>query len=188
VLDADRGWGRWRISGLRDPLAADPAAILASVGVDSARVTARWEPYLSADPKFVTARSAPSDPGLDAERDIRRERILFAVGSSILGQPALAALDRVAASLARLDSMAARIDGRAIVTLVGRSDPTGTDAANAALSRLRAQAARSALADRGVEPAAIEIRALGSASPLDAPDPAERSTVNRSVSFEVRVE
>ncbi|HET8623759.1 MAG TPA: OmpA family protein [Gemmatimonadales bacterium] len=186
VVDAERDWGQWRISGLRDPLAPEPAALLASVGVDTARVSGRWEPYLSGDPKFVNARSSPASARLSIERAIRRERVLFSVGSSGLDESAV--IGHVSTEFRRLEALATAINGRAILTLVGRSDPTGSDAGNAALSRLRVEAARSALLERGVEASAIETRALGATSPLAAADPVERSTINRSVSFEVRVE
>ncbi|MGH7515270.1 MAG: OmpA family protein [Gemmatimonadales bacterium] len=57
---AERGGGRWRFAGLRDPLARDPAAILAGVAVDSSSVEQRWEPYLSLQPDMVLARARRS--------------------------------------------------------------------------------------------------------------------------------
>jgi hypothetical protein len=44
------------------------------------------------------------------------------------------------------------------------------------------------LVKRGVDPTALELQALGATSPLAADVASERSTINRSVSFEVRVE
>ena len=57
---AERGGGRWRFAGLRDPLARDPAAVLAGVAVDSPDVEQRWEPYLSLQPEMVLARARRS--------------------------------------------------------------------------------------------------------------------------------
>jgi OOP family OmpA-OmpF porin len=54
---AERGWGRWSFSGLRDPLARDPAALLARLGVDTASVDARWEPFVSTRPPLVLERA-----------------------------------------------------------------------------------------------------------------------------------
>jgi outer membrane protein OmpA-like peptidoglycan-associated protein len=56
VLQADRGLRGWRFEGLRDPLAADPEAVLAGLGVDTGRVRGSWKPYLSADAPIVLAR------------------------------------------------------------------------------------------------------------------------------------
>jgi OOP family OmpA-OmpF porin len=57
VVSADRGGGRWRFSGLRDPLAADPAALLAASGGSPQRVEMSFEPFLSFDPRLVRARA-----------------------------------------------------------------------------------------------------------------------------------
>lgn len=56
VVDAKRSWGRWSFSGLRDPLAVDPTELLTRLGVDTRRVEARWDPYLSLEPAMVVAR------------------------------------------------------------------------------------------------------------------------------------
>lgn len=56
VLEAHRGLGGWRFAGLRDPLAADPKAVLAGLGVDTAGVRGMWQPFLSADAPIVLAR------------------------------------------------------------------------------------------------------------------------------------
>jgi outer membrane protein OmpA-like peptidoglycan-associated protein len=54
---AERGGGRWRFTGLRDPLARDPAAVLAAAAVDSTDIEQRWEPYISLQPAMVLARA-----------------------------------------------------------------------------------------------------------------------------------
>jgi OOP family OmpA-OmpF porin len=57
VLDADRGWRSWRISGLRDPQARTPEAVLAGAGFVPRALTGRWESYLSLDSAVVVARA-----------------------------------------------------------------------------------------------------------------------------------
>jgi OOP family OmpA-OmpF porin len=57
VLEADRGWRTWRIAGLRDPLAAEPAAVLTAAGADTTRVAGTWTSYLSIEPPLVVARA-----------------------------------------------------------------------------------------------------------------------------------
>ncbi|MER8570608.1 OmpA family protein [Mesorhizobium sp. M1409] len=52
--------GHFYISGLRDPLAADPQALLSGTGVDPARVHSQWQFYQSLDPKFVVKRLTAS--------------------------------------------------------------------------------------------------------------------------------
>ena len=57
LVRADRGLGGWRFAGLRDPLAANPAALLAGLGADTASIDARWEPYVSTQPPLVLERA-----------------------------------------------------------------------------------------------------------------------------------
>jgi OOP family OmpA-OmpF porin len=52
--------GKWQISGLRDPLAADPAAMLSQAGLDSKRVAGHWESYQALNPAIVLRRLAAS--------------------------------------------------------------------------------------------------------------------------------
>ncbi len=55
VVDQQRDAGVYRLVGLADPLAADPAQLLADAGLDPARVSMRWEPYAAA--AFLSARA-----------------------------------------------------------------------------------------------------------------------------------
>lgn len=57
LVRSERSWGRWSFSGLRDPLARDPAVVLAGLGVDTASVDARWEPFVSTEGPLALARA-----------------------------------------------------------------------------------------------------------------------------------
>jgi outer membrane protein OmpA-like peptidoglycan-associated protein len=57
VVAADGGIRRSSISGLRDPYAADPVALLGEHGLATDRVASRWEPYVSQEPATVLARA-----------------------------------------------------------------------------------------------------------------------------------
>jgi outer membrane protein OmpA-like peptidoglycan-associated protein len=57
LVHAERSGGRWHFTGLRDPLAANPSALLAAAGADAGRVTARWDLYHSFDPSLVLERT-----------------------------------------------------------------------------------------------------------------------------------
>jgi OOP family OmpA-OmpF porin len=57
VIQSGRQQGKWFVRGLRDPLATNPAVILASRGVDTTDVVAHWEPYVSTEPALLLARA-----------------------------------------------------------------------------------------------------------------------------------
>jgi outer membrane protein OmpA-like peptidoglycan-associated protein len=57
VGSTGRSDGRLVITGLRDPLARDPALVLAGAGLDTTRVSSHWEPYIALRPEFVLRRA-----------------------------------------------------------------------------------------------------------------------------------
>jgi outer membrane protein OmpA-like peptidoglycan-associated protein len=57
VTTSDTARGRYTISGLRDPLAADPESLLEDARLDAEDVVARWEPYQALDETFVLKRA-----------------------------------------------------------------------------------------------------------------------------------
>jgi OOP family OmpA-OmpF porin len=58
VLSSGRSGGRFILSGLRDPLARDPAELLRASRVPPEDVSARWEPHQAAHPTLAAARAA----------------------------------------------------------------------------------------------------------------------------------
>jgi outer membrane protein OmpA-like peptidoglycan-associated protein len=70
VTSSGRRAGRYYVAGLRDSLAVDPATLVAASNLSIDAIDARWEPYQSLAPKFVTARARdllrpPSGVSLD---------------------------------------------------------------------------------------------------------------------------
>jgi OOP family OmpA-OmpF porin len=65
VVSAEKRGGKYHITGLRDPMAADPSALLPASKIDPKDVTSRWEAYQAAYPEFIVARAKgllqPSD-------------------------------------------------------------------------------------------------------------------------------
>ena len=57
VIRSERSRGKWRVTGLRDPLAVNPSLLMASRGVDTNDVIAHWEPYVSTEPALLLARA-----------------------------------------------------------------------------------------------------------------------------------
>jgi OOP family OmpA-OmpF porin len=57
VITAGNEQGKYRITGLRDPLAIDPELLFQESNLDPASVRSRWELYQSSDPAFVLTRA-----------------------------------------------------------------------------------------------------------------------------------
>lgn len=82
VTEAAREAAAYRIGGLRDPLAADPAGILAQAGIAPAGVAARWEPYFALHPAIVLQRAKSRlEPPPGITLDLRGD-VLFAQGGA----------------------------------------------------------------------------------------------------------
>jgi OOP family OmpA-OmpF porin len=63
ITEMERHGDKFRVAGLRDPLAVDPQLILRQTGIDPPRVVSRWVPYQALDPEFVLKRlQASLDP------------------------------------------------------------------------------------------------------------------------------
>ena len=57
IISHQQRGGRYWLSGLRDPLAADPLECLQATNIDPQRVEMVWESYLSLAPEFVEQRA-----------------------------------------------------------------------------------------------------------------------------------
>ena len=73
------------------------------------------------------------------------------------------------------------------VDLVGRTDPTGSDATNQSLAQQRVDAVTRQLTALGIPTATLHGRSVATLQPLRVPDTGEQARINRSVSFEVVV-
>jgi OOP family OmpA-OmpF porin len=239
VVDAERGFLRWRLSGLVDPAAQEPERILAGLGLDTARIETRWRPFLSLErdlilerarralgpPPAVTLdlvadsirargeaptawiaaiRSRPAlppgvarvdlsavKPALPPELDSVRVRaettlVMFPVASARPLAGSSGSLADLAGELARLDS-AVRADGfRVAIEVLGRTDETGSDSTNRALSRLRAEAVRRRLLGPLLGAELVTV-GLDTRDPLQGADSAEQARLNRSVGFRIHL-
>ncbi|HQR38801.1 MAG TPA: OmpA family protein [Blastocatellia bacterium] len=59
VTDAGTSGGKYFVTGLKDPLAADPTALLADEHIAADDVVFRWEPYHSFQQQFLVERARP---------------------------------------------------------------------------------------------------------------------------------
>ena len=77
VAEAGKRDGKFVVSGLRDPLAVDPLALLGEAGIDPARVVAQFDPYQALDPQSVLKRlEASLDPPSSVTLEIAGNRIV----------------------------------------------------------------------------------------------------------------
>jgi OOP family OmpA-OmpF porin len=58
LIEAERSGGRFLLAGLRDPLAKDPAAVLARAGLDPGAAILRFDPFYSLDARLAERRAA----------------------------------------------------------------------------------------------------------------------------------
>jgi OOP family OmpA-OmpF porin len=187
VVDASRGWRQWNISGLKDPSARDPSAVITGAGLAAPNLSGRWQQYLSLDPAIVAARAKRS-VGLDSlRRAIEGERVLFAAGSADIPAEAEARLRGLATLINQLDRGVTELGGATRVELTGRTDPTGADETNQTLARRRVERTASLLSASGVPGSLFSLDPVATSRPLESPDPEERARINRSVTFHVAV-
>jgi outer membrane protein OmpA-like peptidoglycan-associated protein len=77
VIEAGERDGKFVVTGLRDPLASDPAAILRESGIDPVQVVSRWQPYQAFEPAFVLKRlEASLTPPPSVKLSIAGDRIV----------------------------------------------------------------------------------------------------------------
>ncbi|MBS1798047.1 MAG: OmpA family protein [Acidobacteria bacterium] len=178
VTEAERGFFRHELSGLRDPLAVAPESLAGEYGYAPDDVAQNWKPFQDAAPEFVLKRAekllapppgvrlafengaltadgpAPAAWFAEAQRlapalagvtefrigagglkqSIEAQTIGFGCGTTELtadGEKALAA------ATAAFELLSAA-GGVWRVEIEGRADASGTDAANAEISRARA--------------------------------------------------
>jgi outer membrane protein OmpA-like peptidoglycan-associated protein len=83
VTEAKKRYGKYYISGLRDPLTADPIKIMQETKVNPAAVISRWEPYLSLESELLAARAKQLlQPPKTVSLRVDKNNILYATGSA----------------------------------------------------------------------------------------------------------
>jgi len=173
-------WRGYRLTGLRDPMAADPAEIIRRAGVDPAKVNARWEQYISLDPRFELPRRIAEEQAL-----IERQVILFRVNSSQLDPEQVLKLADIETSLRKLQGYASAAGRKLKVEIEGHTDPTGQEEKNAALSQQRADEVVKALTRRGISPDLFVPVAMASRAPIELKTGSNLAELSRRVTFRV---
>jgi outer membrane protein OmpA-like peptidoglycan-associated protein len=180
LTGAQNSWGRYNLVGLRDPLSTDPNNLIGASGIDPAKVTSRWEPYVSLDPTFKLTREF-----LAEKSALEQEVLRFPLDSAQLRAEQLAKLDDIEVHIFKLQEYGAAIGQKFSIELQGHTDPTGNEAKNDTLSQKRAEAVSKALLSRGVNPEMLRTVAFGSRQPVRRATSAYLTELNRRVTFRV---
>jgi len=176
VMDVQGSGSSWTVSGLRDPMAADPASLARTQHLDPGKVHYTWQPYLSMNTPFASRRALDT-----AAAAIGKQLLRFDSNSSKLG---IAEADRIDdLTLAIRDLLRLRPDAK--ITAQGRADEVGSAAANDKLSMDRATSVVNALEAEGIPATALTAVGLGNTRPVRAGNSDWDRSTNRSVSFSV---
>ena len=120
-------------------------------------------------------------------RGIESRRVLFEAGSSTVSDADGANLRALSATIRQLSDSVAAAGASLTVDLIGRTDPTGSDATNQSLAQQRVDAVARQLTALGIPATTLNGRSVATLQPLRVPDTGEQARINRSVSFEVVV-
>jgi outer membrane protein OmpA-like peptidoglycan-associated protein len=136
--------GTHYIAGLRDPMAADPAALLSAEGLPG-NATFHFEEYHSLEPRFAAQRRL-----MELKDELQRRAFRFPTGSSAIPPEQRFLLDDVAAQILALIKAGAALGRTIQVEVRGNHDPAGTQQLNSALALSRAINVDAALVSLGV--------------------------------------
>ncbi|MCI0539218.1 MAG: OmpA family protein [Verrucomicrobiales bacterium] len=70
IIETALAHGKWRVTGLKDPLARDPVELASQAGLDVAKLEFRWEPYLALNAELLRRRARARltpPPGVEME-------------------------------------------------------------------------------------------------------------------------
>lgn len=180
VTSAEKRGGRYLISGLRDPMAPDAAALLAGSGIPPASVTFHWEPYTSSQPQFTALRE------LAALRSaIHHQALYFATDQSRITPEQMNAIGTVAADMRNLINQGDALGKTMRIAVIGHTDDSGTEQRNATLAQERAAHVITALAAAGVPLERLVGRGAGFTEMLRTGTSDADRAVNRAVTFRI---
>ena len=187
VVNATRAGGKYVVTGLRDPLAADPRSFLAAAGLTEDAVEGRWAAYQSLDPAITQARgNAQTDAAIrETIAGIESTAILFVKAAARPAADQRAALDRLIAAVGRLEGLAAGAKTRYSVSIVGHTDADGPPDSNLPLSQARAEAVAAAIAPAAGSQVSITTSGVGSTEPAVSGHTEDDNRQNRRVTIRV---
>jgi len=149
LTHSEKRGSKFFISGLRDPLAADPASLLPA-GLASNQVEFHWEKYYSLVPRFAAQRQLT-----ELKDQLQKRAFRFATGSADVPPEQRFLLEDVGSQMISLIQAASALGQTIQIEVRGNHDPVGTEELNSALARSRAENVRAALVALGVPAARL---------------------------------
>jgi outer membrane protein OmpA-like peptidoglycan-associated protein len=180
LTSAQKSWGAYSLTGLRDPLATDPEQLLRESGLNPDKVSERWEPYLSLDPSFALSRKIN-----ELKSDIEAQVIRFPVNSARIEPSEMAKLDQIQVQVLGLQQYGRIEHGGMTLEISGHTDQSGAENANALLSKRRAEEVARALEARGVSPEVLRTTGVGATQPSLRGTATVVEDLDRRVTFRV---
>jgi outer membrane protein OmpA-like peptidoglycan-associated protein len=144
LTHAEKRGSKHYITGLRDPLATDPASLLPA-GLSPSSVEFRWEEYHSLVPRFAAQRQLA-----ELKNALEKRAFRFMTASAEIPPEQRFLLEDVDTQMIALIQAASALGQTVQIQVRGNHDPVGTEQLNSALSRSRAENVRAALVALGV--------------------------------------
>jgi flagellar motor protein MotB len=144
LTHAEKRGSKFFISGLRDPLATDPASLLPA-GLSPGSAEFRWEEYHSLVPRFAAQRRLA-----ELKSDLEKRAFRFMTASAEIPPEQRFLLEDVGSQMIALIQSASALGQSIQIQVRGNHDPVGTAQMNSVLSRSRAENVRAALVALGV--------------------------------------
>jgi outer membrane protein OmpA-like peptidoglycan-associated protein len=180
VIEATRRDGKYFVSGLRDPLAREPAVLLREAGFSPGEVAFAWQGYLSLQQPFAAIRDFE-----EAKKNVENRKIYFKLDNSQLSPDQVNNVADVGDAIHRLLESAERAAKRVKVEVTGRTDISGTESRNAKLAEERARTVIATLTAAGVPSQTFSTQAGAISATPGAPDGDWARAYSRCVSFGV---
>jgi len=181
LTSAQRQGSGYLVTGLRDQMSADPAALLEGTGIPANKVAFQLAPYQSLDPKLVAARTFDSE-----KTAIEKYVVRFSQGKWDISEDDLDGIDEIAGHLRSLAEAAAALRRSVQLELVGHADDLGPDRINVQLSQDRAGQVAAALVAAGIDTKLLVTRGAAAAEPVRSGTSDRDRSFNRSVSFKIK--
>jgi OOP family OmpA-OmpF porin len=116
---------------------------------------------------------------------IAKTTILFVRGTNDIAPEEEAKLEQTAVRGRRVQEIAAGLERRVRIAIIGHTDTTGEEDFNRTLSYQRAEKVWQAMLALGVSPRYLAVKGLGASDPLRPEDTEEDRERNRRVSFNI---